>query len=359
MKKSTIGIMKVTVFIAGFCLIFWALQSVLHYHWSGKEDLYSINMMLKTVPSDSYDVLYFGTSELKTAVFPALIFQETGITGYNLSTTNKSAMTAYYQLAYALRYQKPKVVCCDFSALYDECLPSDRETIYRKVSDTMPDRDLKWDMIYSIKKMEPEQSMLSYLFPMLRYHSIWNELTEENFQRDYVYREESIGYDTGCTLVKDQYEGTPYEIVPEIWQTERKGEAIVPSSMKWYNRFIELCHENGIIVVALLPPDLSKADDKTSRWNTTWEYFCSQGVDVIDYNTYEAVHMLGLLLPEDYLDNSHMSYLGTLKVSRNLAYVLKERYQLPDHRSEERTEEWDKLWSDFCSEYEVPSEYIK
>ncbi len=145
MKKRVVGSVKVIVFLLGFCLIFGQLQKVLHYRWDA--DLYNDNLYMKEQPEDSYDVFFLGTSELKTAVYPGAIFQTNGITSYNYAVTNKSALTMYYQLKYILRYQKPKVICCDFSALYDDTLPSERETVYRKVVDTMPDLDLKWGMI--------------------------------------------------------------------------------------------------------------------------------------------------------------------------------------------------------------------
>lgn len=351
MKRAGIILIKTVIFIAGFCMIFLGLQRVLRYPWTQKEDLYTVNMMLKTKPADSFDVLYFGTSELKTAVFPTAIYQESGITGYNLSTTNKAAMTMYYQLEYALRYQNPKLVCCDFSALYEECLPSERETVYRKVVDTMPDWDLKKDMIRSIKTMEPEQSVLSYIFPMLRYHGIWSELTEENFRDAYVYDETQINYANGCTLIRQTYPDEPYGLIPEIWDAPKSEEPVSRTGAEWYDRFIALCHEKGIAVAALLPPALGFANEKAAHWDTTKEYLESRGVDIIDYNTWEAAQRLELGIAEDYMDNSHMSYQGALKVSRDLAGLLAEQYDLPDHRNDESAKIWNQQWEDFCMEY--------
>ena len=191
-KRKVVGSVKIFVFLLGFCLIFVSLQKVLHYHWD--PELYNTNIYMKEQPEDSYDVFFIGTSELKTSIYPGAIFQTNGITSYNYAVTNKSALTMYYQVEYILRYQKPKIICCDFSALYDDTLPSERETVYRKVVDTMPDFDLKWDMIKSIHEMDPEQSILSYLVPMLRYHSLWSELEEKHFQADYVYQDMKEDY---------------------------------------------------------------------------------------------------------------------------------------------------------------------
>lgn len=353
MKRSGITIIKVLVFIIGFCFLFLQIQKVLHYHWVEKEDIYSTNIYLKTQPSDSFDVVFFGTSELKTAVFPGAIYQETGVTSFNYAVTNKSAMTVYYQLEYLLRYQKPKVVCCDFSALYDDCMPGDRETIYRKMVDTMPDRDIKWEMIQSICDMDEQQSMLTYIFPMLRYHSIWNELTEVNFQKDYVYNEEFPGYGYGCSLIEGEYSGNATELTPDMWIAEPTGEQLSEVSVEWYDKFITLCHANDIKVVAIYPPAFGFAQTKEETWDTTLEYLEARGVDIIDYNNYDAVMEFAFDLEEDYLDATHMKYKGSLKVSKHLANVLKERYNLPDHRTEETDTVWQQQWQAFCEDYEV------
>lgn len=354
-KRRVIGSVKIIVFLLGFCLIFGQLQRVLHYHWDS--ELYNNNIYMKEQPEDSYDVFFIGTSELKTAVYPGAIFQTNGITSYNYAVTNKSALTMYYQLEYILRYQKPKVVCCDFSALYDDTLPSERESVYRKVVDTMPDFDLKWDMIKSIHEMDPNQSVLSYLFPMLRYHSIWSELEERHFQEDYVYQDMSENYYNGCSLIKGVYDGEAYDITPVIWEAEKSEEQISSQNAKWYDKMITLCHENDIIIVALFPPDFGGVGDKVARWETTTAYLESRGVDIIDYNNLDAAERIKLNVAEDYIDNGHMTYRGSLKVSRDLAYILYARYGIKDYSGTEKAKQWDAQWEAFCEDYDIEGIY--
>lgn len=355
MRVKIIGSMKVICFLLGFALIFSGLQEVLHYRWD--DDLYNVNVFMQKQPEDSYDVFFIGTSEIKTAVYPGTIFQTNGITSYNYAVTSKSALTMYYQLVYILRYQKPKVICCDFSALYDDTLPSERETVYRKVVDTMPDFDLKWSMIRDIHDMDPDQSVLSYLFPMLRYHSIWNELKEENFQKDYVYKDLSEDFSNGCILAKGKFDGEPYDITPAIWEAEKSEEQISEQSIVWYDKMITLCHENDITIVALFPPSLGEAYDKTARWETTTTYLESRGVDIIDYNNLDAAERIGLDVAEDYIDYTHMSYRGALKVSQDLAYILYGRYGLQNQSETEKAKQWEAQWEAFCEEYDIEDTY--
>lgn len=356
MKKYGVGVIKVCAFLLGFFFLLLAFQKVLHYRWEG---LYSTNIWIKNQPEDAFDVMYFGTSEIKTAVFPTAVFRYAGVTGYNCAVTNRSAMTAYYQLKYALRYKKPKVVCCDFSALYDKESISERETVYRKVADSFPDRDLKWEMIRSIAKEDPTQSELSYYFPIFRYHSMWNELTEENFKKDYVYDEEECEvYTMGGMLIDIADKENGFDIMPEIWEAEALDEPLSENSVKWYDQFIALCRENDIAVAAVFVPALGYTGDKVARWETTKAYLDSRGVDILDLNTYEAAKNMGFDPREDILeDNTHLTYMGSLRTSLALGNMLRERYDLPDHRSEEQAAWWEAYWREFCGEYDVPVEF--
>lgn len=355
MKKRVVGSVKVIVFLLGFCLIFGQLQKVLHYRWDS--DVYNANLYMKEQPKDAYDVLFLGTSELKTAVYPGEIFHTNGITSYNYAVTNKSALTTYYQLEYVLRYQTPKVVCCDFSSLYDEAVPSERESVHRKVVDMMPDMDLKWDMIKTIHEIEPDQSVLSYLFPMLRYHSMWSELEGKNFEKDYVYQDLTEDYSNGCRLIKGTYDGEAYDISPIIWEAEKSDEQIAAQSAEWYDKMIELCRENDITVVAFFPPALGQGNQQAARWETTTAYLESRGVDIIDYNNYDAVNRIGINVAEDYIDNTHMTYKGSLKVSHDLAYILYARYGIENKSGTEKAKQWDAQWQAFCEDYEVEDIY--
>ena len=355
MKKIVGGSVKIIVFLLGFCMIFMSLQNVLHYHWGSK--LYNTNIYMKEQPEDFYDVFFIGTSELETAVYPGAIFQTNGITSYNYAVTNKSALTMYYQVEYILRYQKPKIICCDFSALYDDTLPLERETVYRKVVDTMPDFDLKWDMIKNIHEIDPEQSVLSYLFPMLRYHSIWSELEEKDFQGDYVYQDMTDDYYNGCSLINGRFNGEPYDISPVIWEAEKSEEQISSVSAEWYDKMIALCNKNDVIVIALFPPSLGEGEAKTARWETTTAYLESRGVEIIDYNNFDAAERIGLNVAEDYIDGTHMTYKGSLKVSRDLAYILYGWYGLEDQSNTEKATQWNAQWDAFCKDYNIEGIY--
>ena len=200
MKTVIKRIIKAVSFVVAFVILFSATQSVLHYRWTKDEDLYTRNLDYKNQPKGSIDVLYFGTSEMYAGVDPIVTYESEGITGYNFAVTNTSAVTTYFQLRYALKYQTPKVVACDFSALYSDWLPSEVEQLYRKVYETMPDQDIKDQLLNDVLMLDDNQDYWSWKFPLLRYHSMWNELSFSNFLPDYTFDHEYKLYKKGSLM---------------------------------------------------------------------------------------------------------------------------------------------------------------
>lgn len=352
MKKNWI---KVIVFFLLLAMMLTGLSFVFHHRWTGNDDLYSLNMSYKQEPEDSIDVLCFGTSEILNSVFPAAMYDETGFTCVNFGTTHKSAIVTYYQLKYALKYQKPKLVVCDFQSLFSGRLPSrstEDETLYMKVFDTMPDWDIKMELLHTMKKEDPSVSTFSYLVPVLRYHNMWSELTKEDFQSDAKARKDYKAYKNGSdpifkTRYRDERRPDITGIVPELWTPTGIEEDMSKISMKYYDKFIELCKAEDIPVVALMTPKVRDAGIKLDRWDKIESYLTERGVDIIDYNTYEEISRLGLELPEDYKDSAHLNYKGGLIFSRDLAHRLSETYGLEDHRGQQGYEKWETYWAAF------------
>ena len=345
---------KIIIFLVLFCNTWFCIQWVLHYRWTGHDAIYSRNMCYQEETPNTIDVLYFGTSEVYASVFPTVMYESEGITGVNFAVQNKSAITCYYQLEYALQYQHPKVVCCDFSALFSDCLPSDTEAVYRKIVDGIPDEKIKLKLIRDICKVDSSQSFLSWEFPLLRYHSTWNNLTKDYFENEYVISPYYKRYSQGCLLADWEYadaETFGVEIKSEMWCAERTDTEYSKISLEYYERFIELCRENNIQVVALIPPKISDAALKTSRWSAMQDYFETNNLTVIDYNTYEEVNRLGLELEKDYYDSMHVNYRGAVKMSLDLAKQLKKHFNLKDHRGDNNYISWDDYWEEFVKAF--------
>lgn len=342
-KKKFISIfIRIIAFVAIFSVLFYLVQWVIHYRWNKPDDLYSANVYYANSPDDSIDILFFGTSEIFKGVIPIVMYDEEGITGYNMSIINKSAVTTYYQLQYALRYQTPDIVLCDFSALYYDSLPSDEENIYRKVVAAIPDRDIRMQLIDEVCKLDPNQNKLDWIFPLFRCHSMVFDLDYWNFVDDQRYHSYYEKFKKGGSPDCSTYEGEVFDITPELWAFDESQVETSEISIKYYDMFIEECQSKGIKVVALIPPKLNEASTYAARWNTMQTYFDSRDVDYLNYDTYDEVQRIGLVLEEDYIDSAHLNINGAIKFSRILANDLMDRYELSDYRGDTLyKEDWD------------------
>lgn len=350
MKKFWI---KVTAFIIIFTLLFLAAQEVLHYHWP--EDTYTRYLdYANTNPENTIDVFVFGTSEMYSAYSPITTYYQQGITGYNFSIQNRSAMTTYYQLKYALQYQTPKVVVCDFVCLFDTALPSESETVYRRTVDTMPDRKIRYELIREINKADPDTDFLSYYFPILRYHSIWNELTSANFEKDNVYNRNYPFYKKGANLVQDpNFDGNPLYITPELWEGESEKAEIAQYSAHYYELFINECQSRGIEVVCMLTPKVCDALVYKANFPTMEEWLSERGVKCYNYCTYEQIQRMGLKsdMVGEFTDPAHLNAIGSMKFSMVVADDLRRDFpNLPDRREDPACNTlWNQAWAEMTA----------
>lgn len=349
MKKFCI---RVTAFILIFVIALLAVQNVLHYRWP--EDTYTRYIDYSENPEGSIDAFVFGTSEVYAAYAPVAGYNAAGFTAYNFAIQNRSAMTTYYQLKYALQYQTPKVVICDFVCLFDSMLPSESETVYRRAVDTMPDRKIKSELINEICRVDDNESPASWYFPVLRYHSMWNELSDTELYNDKAVNRNYEGYVKGVNLMYSGFDGEPYDIVPELWQGGGEPAQLADFSMHYYDMLIEECHNRGIEVVCVLTPKISDAAVYQVNFPTMQEYFESRGVKYINYCTYDQVQRMGLNMYDDYADNAHLNAVGAVKFTNVCAQDISSMLGLEDRRQDAAspvTATWNGLWDDMVEYY--------
>ena len=357
--SSKIRFAKLISFILLFSIVFVGLQRIIHYRWCKNEDLYSRYWDYEKNNVGMIDVVAIGTSELYAAYDPIITYHERGITGYNLAISYKSAITQYYQTIYALKNQSPKIVICDFSSLFEDSLPDNNEQIYRKVVDTMPDSKIKQQLIWDIVSIGEGQSILFWECPMLRYHSMWNELNESNFDKDYIMSNTYNSFSKGALLRKKEYDKTYYspeleskDITDTLWHFEESNEQFSDISVMYYDKLIAACKKAGAKVIAVIPPKLNQASLFASRWEQEKNYFESRGIEYLNYNTYEQYKRIGLVLEEDYYNAAHLNVFGSIKFSKVLAEDIDSLYKLEDKRAQSQIASmWDEEYKEFEKEY--------
>ena len=323
--------MYIAVFLAGFCALFYGAQNVLRNQWARSEDEYYANLQYEQEPEDSIDVLFFGTSEMHNSISPMAIYRDTGITSWNFAGSWSSSLTDYYMLQYALKHQHPKVVVCDFAALFKE---ETSENAYWRAYDNMPDREIARAMAEEIVRWEPDQDKLEFRFPLLHYHSMWSSLRVSQF----LPRGVSDGYHSffkGAYLVDQDYNDHLSKVDESLWHSGSNIESVPEINEYYYGKFIELCRDNNCHVLVYYATAPGEGYLAAASRAKAYEFLQTRGVLTYDFNNYQSYQELGLVLHTDYFDETHVNIYGAEKLSEAMADALNnDYYELPDHRGE-------------------------
>ena len=338
---------RILIFAAGFALLFAALQYVFLFRWAPSEDSRTTDQQFEALPEGTVDVLFFGTSETHNAIAPAVIYEQTGITSYNMATSWGSASTVYYRLLYALKHQMPKVAVCDFRGLFEHKID---EADCVRTYENFLDRDLRRDFLDAACADDPELDRMEFYVPIHRYHSLWHDMTYANLlPRGYLNKDRLPAYLMGGYLDTDiPYHGTYDSITPDLWTDKGYNDSLSGISCAHYQNFIDVCRENGITVVFIGLPLMYDPAYEIVVEDLRHNYLTGQGVFYYELNSYDICQEIGLVLKEDYVDNSHCTAAGAAKVSAYVAGLLADPYYgLTDHRGEASYEAWENAAAEY------------
>lgn len=275
----------------------------------------------------SVDVLLLGSSHAVSCLNPQVIYDNYGITSYNLGSEQQSLVISYYWLREALKYQSPKVVVLDtyilhkyttYAYVYNDMNCS--ESSVRKAMDSMRFSPLKWEAGKTIEAIDPTQSGLSFLLLNIRYHTRWSSLGEDDYTEKSMVEHGGI---KGFTVLGGENPAltyTPFR-VSDIDNVD--AEPMVETSEKYLDKIVDLCAEKNIQLVLVNIP----CNEPIARYKSTKEYAGNRGIPYYDFNEETLYNEINYNAAENLL--SHPNYLGAEKVSLYLGNLLKNEYGVP------------------------------
>ena len=269
----------------------------------------------------NHEVIFIGDCEVYANFSPMVIYEETGITSYVRGSSQQLIWQSYYILEETLKYEKPKVVVFNVNAMrYDKPVS---EAYNRLTLDYMKWSKQKYEMIKA--SMTDEENIASYIFPILRYHSRFDQLTKEDFE--YLFKEKKNTYN-GFLINKNV---KPVESLP----TKRRLSNYQFSDItySYLDKMTALCKENGIELV------LIKAPSVYPFWYDEYDaqiedYANRNGLKFINF--LDNVEEIGIDYTQDTYDSGlHLNLYGATKLSKYFARILQEDFDLTDYRNDE------------------------
>ena len=300
------------------------------------------------LPKNTADVLFLGSSHGVTSFLPQELYNQYGITSYNLSCEQQGMVTSYYWLKEALRYQSPKVVVleCYFCFPYMVEEPLNTEESYtRKAIDFMKWSPVKAEAVKTICEVDDNQDVWSYYFPNVRYHTRWENLD----RNDYRYREMAgraglKGFAPLYFHLGEEGEG----FVPhEAGETEECAE-MAPLMREYLDKINDLCREKDITLILTITPAM--AADHT-KCNAVQAYAAEKELAFISFNEQDVYQQMDYQIMVDNCDNGHPNIWGAAKVTNYLGGVLQEQFAIEskEHPQWEETREDYAFITDMCS----------
>lgn len=268
------------------------------------------------------DIIFIGDCEVYENFSPITLWREYGLTSYISGSGQQLIWQSYHMLEEILRYETPRVVI--FSALGMQYDQPQSEPYNRLNIDGMR---LGLPKIRSaMASMTEDESLISYVFPLLRYKARWSELTGEDVR--YLFRRDPVAHN-GFLMRADV---RPAENVPvgrplPDYQFGDRAYA-------YLDKMVELCEQHDIELVLIKAPSLYP------YWYDQWDEQMRVYADehqLMYINFLEVIDDIGLDFTQDTYDSGlHLNLSGAEKMSHYFGPLLQAAYNLEDHRNDPR-----------------------
>lgn len=269
------------------------------------------------------DVVFVGDCECYENISPITLWEDYGITSYIRGSAQQLIWQSYYLMEETLKYEKPEVFV--FNILSMKYGEPQNEAYNRMSIDGMKPSMSKWKNVMA--SMTEEESALSYVFPLLRYHSRWSEISSEDWR--YMF-DTKKSFHQGYLMRMDVRPVTTYPS-----KTPLADYQLPASCYKYLDMMVELCEKNGIKLVLMKAPSIYPV------WYDEWD------AQIVDYanehgllyiNFLDKLDEAGIDFNTDTYDNGlHLNTPGSEKLAKYFGKILQDTYGLTDHRSEPET----------------------
>lgn len=267
-------------------------------------------------------MIILGDCEVYENISPMEMYKETGVKAYVRGNAQQMLWQSFYLLEETLKYEKPSTVVLSVGALRNG-EKEINEAYNRLVIDKMKWSNEKIKMINVSKRND--EAFLSYVFPVLRYHSRISELKHEDFE--YLFKEKQVSYN-GFLINKGV---KPVESLP----TKR-----ILSSYDFDDKVVEyldkirmICEDNDIELILIKAPSLypywyqeydDYVEDYANKYNLKFYNFLDY-IDDIDLDYSKDTYDAGL----------HLNLSGAKKLSKYFANILKNDFNLQGSKDDE------------------------
>lgn len=298
---------KTIVFLAIFLILFYEANEVLKRKTLGG----AWNFSIKTggfynLEENSLDYIAVGSSHCYCSINPLVVWEESGLKGYVLSSQQQPVKASYYYIKEALKTQRPKVVILE-SYMAGINMENPEEGVVRDAYEYLKPSLNRMEMVH---ELAPEENKMEYYIDFIKYHSRWNEVTIDDFKKDY---KKKIDDYRGYVFLTESAEQEKTELKPTDEIKFIEGENLI-----YMEKIVELSRKYDFRLVLYYAPYIG---DETvlAAVNGVREF--AEENNLVFLNGFEMLDKLDF--KTDFYDKGHVNYRGAEKDSMYLAEQMK------------------------------------
>lgn len=247
---------------------------------------------------ESLDAVFMGHSAVYHGISPMELYNDFGMASYDYAQPLMMAHETKQLLKDLLKKQKPKVLALNVDYLF-------------------------YDQFKLVFKSMAKRVILA-AFPFYESHLAWRDgfgKPPRDICKGYVYRSEVT-----------ELNGAPaFEPTDEVYEMKKQ-------SRKSLNAIYDMCKENGVeLVLFELPGGWTWS---YSKHNCIKQFADEKGLKFLDMFESEHANKIGLDWNKDMRDTDHLNYSGASKTTRYMGEWLKNNFDLPDRRGDEKYAAW-------------------
>lgn len=270
-------------------------------------------------PNKEFDVVFLGDCEVYENFSPLVLWEEHGINSYIRGSAEQYIWQSYYLLEDTLRYHKPEVVVFNIQSLQ---FNESQSEAYNRMSI----EGMKWSAskVGAINaSMKEEEHFIEYVFPLLRYHSRWNELKPTDLE--YMFKTKKVTHNGYYMRIDTMPAGDVPPGRPLADYT------FGDKAMLFLDKIRTLCEENDIKLLCIKAPSLYP------EWYQEYEEQVEEYMEEHDLpyiNFLEIQGETGIDYTTDTYDGGlHMNLSGAEKLAHYIGPVLRDM-GVPDRRGD-------------------------
>ncbi len=346
--KRVLKVLSVLVITALLLLLCSNILTPTWYSWNND----NIFKGFYREPEDRLQVVFVGTSQSLNGIAPMELYSRYGICAYNLSSEQQPLLASYYWIKEAERLHGKtlQAAVLDLSFVFRNETKTSKMSMNEKALAHMRFSGVKMEAYRALAK-QYGVSTVEYIIPLIRYHSRWSDLEEDDFsglttkKNSFFTRGQNLEFELSHDREKPSDMFIPqHEITEAIDHSQKEINALITEqNLEYIDQIVAFCKEKNIDLVFL---KIAKAT--TDLEHDAMQYLAdSHDVPLVDFNLISLQEEIGLDTSYDYRDGKHANVSGAEKITKYIGAFLTERYHFDDVRNDSKYDYMKEQYADY------------